>query len=279
MSSTVDEQARALWKNILQQPEFEQIRPNLELYYHLIGFNLRITTATLQVYNEDIGKSIRPYLPNIESAFASALRCRISIRLQVQGEVSLSPDRPEANNQGVGASIECYGLNFRSQSEMNIAHVLEKRKVLYFPNAKGRLLERFDGGPYCPSGERRVNKEADFLICQEGSWGILECDGDEFHKSAAEDHARDRVWNANGIWFIKRFLATECYSNPEGVVDQFLELLRAFASQTHRSTVLSNEISELKKTVSALTQTAIIHEKKVNQLLGNSTTRDSDRLD
>ena len=62
----------------------------------------------------------------------------------------------------------------------------------------------------------------------------MECDGETYHQSAAKDHARDMVWNANGIWFIKRFPSDECYSTPEKVVDMFLGMLRAFDLQTRK---------------------------------------------
>ena len=265
-----------LWKKVHQQPEFGQISLFLESSCPLVEFNLGMATATLQVPDKTTGELIQRYRKNIESAFTKALEFEVSIRLQVLGEDLLPPDKPEVSNQGLGAPYECYGLKFRSVSEMKIAHVLEKRKVLYFPNAKGRLLKWVDGGPYCLSGERRDNEEADFLICQEGCWGILECDGDEFHQSAALDHDRDRVWNANGIWFIQRFTATECYNNPERVVDQFLELLRAFNSQTQRLTVLSNEAANARQELKETRAIADTHAKAICVLAEQSS---SDRLD
>ena len=108
-------------------------------------------------------------------------------------------------------------LRFRSQTELRIAQELDRRKVLFLPNCIARLGLR-----------ERQNREADFLICAEGKWGILEVDGDIAHPPTrtAEDHERDRLFQAHGILLVQHFAAAECWENAEGVVAKFLELLR-----------------------------------------------------
>ena len=56
-------------------------------------------------------------------------------------------------------------LRFRSASETKIAAALDKVQGVWFlPNCRGRV-----GAP-----EDRKNREADFLVCHKGKWGILE---------------------------------------------------------------------------------------------------------
>jgi|GEM_PF-2721445 len=136
----------------------------------------------------------------------------------------LLESQESSNNQGLGATHRWNNLNFRSQSEIKIAEVLDARGILFFPNVRGRV----------PNGYKRINMEIDFLICHEGRWGILECDGAQFHQIAADDHSRDMVWNRHGIWFIKRFSSKECYNEPIKVVEIFLDLMRRFYEQSNK---------------------------------------------
>jgi hypothetical protein len=108
-------------------------------------------------------------------------------------------------------------LRFRSQTEIRIAQELDRRQVLFLPNCLARL-----------GFKARQNREADFLICAEGKWGILEVDGDLAHPPtrAAEDHERDRLFQAHGILLVQHFAAGECWENADGVVRKFLELLK-----------------------------------------------------
>lgn len=107
-------------------------------------------------------------------------------------------------------------LRFRSSTEIKVAQALDRLGILFFPNCMARF-----GAP-----TNRRNKEADFLICFEGKWGILEVDGEAYHSSAAKDHERDRDFRTYGIRVVERFTASECYNNPEVVVRRFLALLR-----------------------------------------------------
>ena len=109
-------------------------------------------------------------------------------------------------------------LRFRSKSEIRIAQALDRAGVLFLPNCKVRLG---------PQGQRR-NREADFLVCCDGKWGILEVDGEPFHPATrtVEDHERDRLFRSHGILVVEHFDASECYNDPDGVVRRFLDILR-----------------------------------------------------
>lgn len=108
-------------------------------------------------------------------------------------------------------------LRFRSQSEIRIANALDQAGVFFLPNCKGRLST--------PSG--RENREADFLVCLEGKWGILEVDGEPFHPPSrtVQDHDRDRLFKAHGIRVVEHFDASECFENATTVVARFLDIL------------------------------------------------------
>jgi len=108
-------------------------------------------------------------------------------------------------------------LRFRSESEVWVAQALDRVGVLFLPNCMGRLG---------PAGGRR-NREADFLICLNGKWGILEVDGEPFHPPSrtVEDHERDRLFKSHGISVIEHFDATRCFQNADNVVQEFLQIL------------------------------------------------------
>ena len=68
-------------------------------------------------------------------------------------------------------------------------------------------------------------REPDFLVCQDGRWGILEPGGESFHTSAMRDHDRLRMFNDYGIRFHHFYPADRCYKSPDEVVDDFLRRL------------------------------------------------------
>ena len=153
--------------------------------------------------------------------------------INVRGElVPLSPGWKEElinlargrtiTNQGVpyeGESPRIWkGLRFRSATEVKIADALDHAGVFFLPNCLGRLNGE--------DGMRR-NREADFLVCHQGHWGIIEIDGEPYHPAAraAEDHKRDRLFRQHGIKTVERFPATECYEAPGLIVQRFLEIL------------------------------------------------------
>ena len=90
-------------------------------------------------------------------------------------------------------------LRFRSESERRIAIALDASGALFLPNCLARLSNR----------NSRLTKEADFLVCKDGKWGVLEVDG-PFHPRAAIDHERDRLFQEHGIRVTQRFDWEEC---------------------------------------------------------------------
>ncbi len=108
-------------------------------------------------------------------------------------------------------------LNFRSESEVRIAQALDRQNVLFLPNCRARL----------GALGHRENREADFLICHNGKWGILEVDGELFHPPSrtVQDHERDRLFRAHGVRIVEHFDAHECFEDPDGVVARFLRIL------------------------------------------------------
>jgi hypothetical protein len=94
-------------------------------------------------------------------------------------------------------------LRFRSMSEVRLAIALDRAGVLFLPNCRGRLNTQHG----------RENREADFLVCYEGKWGILEVDGEPFHPPSrtVQDHERDRLFKSHGIRVVEHFDASECF--------------------------------------------------------------------
>jgi hypothetical protein len=126
------------------------------------------------------------------------------------------------DNQGVGdfstAVVTWNGLRFRSESERRVAAALDTAGALYLPNCRARL-----GLP-----PKRQNREADFLVCHEGKWGILEVDGEPYHPPARKVHEdeRDRLFKLHGIRVVEHFDAHRCFESPQAVVREFLALLK-----------------------------------------------------
>jgi hypothetical protein len=126
-------------------------------------------------------------------------------------------DRVHNQAGGNGAPHVWHGLRFRSRSEMCIAQALDRAGVMYLANCLARL-----GPP-----PDRLTREADFLVCHDGRWGILEVDGEPFHPAsrATEDHERDRLFRLQGVSAVEHFDAGECRRDADGVVGRFLEVL------------------------------------------------------
>jgi hypothetical protein len=126
-----------------------------------------------------------------------------------------------SNNQGVqffpNRKIHTWeNLRFRSKTEIKIAEALDRTGVLFVPNSLARLN----------TAKGRENKEADFLICYNGKWGILEVDG-PFHTAErrVEEQERERIFKKNGIKVVERFDAERCYNNPDEVVQEFFKMI------------------------------------------------------
>jgi hypothetical protein len=117
--------------------------------------------------------------------------------------------------------VEWQNLYFSSVSEVKIAQALDRVGVLFFPNCRGRLTTK----------QGRRNRECDFLVCNDGIWGILEVDGAPYHPPcrAAEDHKRDGFFLDHGVW-VHRFDSNECFKYPDDVVQRFLQRLKRLHS-------------------------------------------------
>jgi len=112
-------------------------------------------------------------------------------------------------------------LHFRSRTEIKIYEALKRRNAFFFVNATAVLGGKFDG-------QNQVTlREPDFLICQNGKWGILEPGGDDAHpaQTAMRDHDRARLFDDYGVKCIQFYAADRCYSRPDEVVDDFLKRL------------------------------------------------------
>jgi uncharacterized protein YjbI with pentapeptide repeats len=125
-----------------------------------------------------------------------------------------------SNNQGVqrsNSTIHTWErLRFRSKTEIKIAEALDRTGVLFLPNSLARLT----------TAKGRENKEADFLICYNGKWGVLEVDG-PFHTAErrVEEQERERIFKKNGIKVVERFDSERCYNHPDEVVQEFFNMI------------------------------------------------------
>lgn len=106
-------------------------------------------------------------------------------------------------------------LRYASASEIRIAQELEKRKVLFFPLAVAVRAE---------TGKNwQDHREVDFLICDNGAWGILEV---AYHPNRYEQDAEKDLWfKKSGILCIQHFTAERCYNESPKVVTEFLSVL------------------------------------------------------
>ena len=132
-----------------------------------------------------------------------------------------TPQNNNINNQGVqfysNSIIHTWeNLRFRSKTEIKIAEALDRTGVLFVPNSLARLN----------TAKGRENKEADFLICYNGKWGVLEVDG-PFHTAErrVEEQERERIFKKNGIKVVERFDSERCYNNPDEVVQEFFKMI------------------------------------------------------
>lgn len=133
-------------------------------------------------------------------------------------------------SEGTYRSIPYKGMIFRSKTEVRIARALEHAGVVYLPPTKARLnLEK-----------GRQSREVDFLIFDNGRWGMLEVDG-PWHTQANND-ARDALMRANGLAHIQRFDSDRCYHQPDAVVSEFLMRLRSQASPLAEAYGLPQEV-------------------------------------
>lgn len=107
-------------------------------------------------------------------------------------------------------------MKFGSRSEVRIAQELERQSVLFFPLPLAIRAET--GKAY------QDHREVDFLVCNNGVWGILEVSN---HDSARYemDKEKDAWFKKSGILCIEHYTAKRCYESPGQVVDEFLAIL------------------------------------------------------
>ncbi len=109
-------------------------------------------------------------------------------------------------------------MKFASQTEVRIAQELEARQILFFPLP---LAVRADTGEYW-----KDHREPDFLICDNGVWGILEV---SYHPDRFEKDAEKNAWfKKSGILCVESYTAERCYEQSGQVVDEFLGLLARY---------------------------------------------------
>ena len=106
-------------------------------------------------------------------------------------------------------------MRFASKSEIRIAQEFERRKVLFFPLPLAVRNE---------TGKRYLDhREPDFLVCNEGIWGILEV---SYHPDRFEKDAEKDTWfKKSGILCIQHYSSERCYNKPAEVVNEFMEIL------------------------------------------------------
>jgi hypothetical protein len=104
---------------------------------------------------------------------------------------------------------------YASQTEIRIAMELEERQVLFFPLP---LAIRADTGEFY-----RDHREPDFLVCHEGTWGILEV---SYHPDRYEkDKEKDAWFKKSGILCVEHYTAERCFKDTSRVIDEFLTIL------------------------------------------------------
>jgi len=107
-------------------------------------------------------------------------------------------------------------MKFASQSEIRVAQELESQKVLFFPLP---LAVKAETGKFFED-----HREVDFLICEDGVWGILEV---SYHPDRFEkDSEKDKWFKKSGILCVEHYSAEKCYNSSKAIVNEFLSVLR-----------------------------------------------------
>jgi hypothetical protein len=129
------------------------------------------------------------------------------------------------SNEGIQAPYQWKSFYFRSKTEIKIAQALDRAGVLFYPNCKARLT----------LDKKRGSKETNFLVFHRGKWGILEVDSEQRYRasSAATDSenlreaalGKPNQFKVYGIGVVEHYNAARCWSQPDKVVEEFLNIL------------------------------------------------------
>jgi hypothetical protein len=173
--------------------------------------------CTSQQQHEDTENyfvELRMQLLNVEEGWQKVVRNQIanakgSNQALITEKLATERGRPE---------LTWNELRYASKSEVRIAQALEDKKVLFFPLAVG---VRADTGT-----NYKDHREVDFLICNDGVWGVLEV---SYHPGRYEqDKEKDSWFKRSGILCIEHYTAEQCYQYTEKVVNEFLEHLAKY---------------------------------------------------
>jgi hypothetical protein len=129
-----------------------------------------------------------------------------------------------SNSDGYRADFEWGGMFFRSRVEVKIAEALDRRKVTFLGNARGRFAN-YDTSVADRSNVNNGRFETDFLVFYAGKCMALEVDG-KHHLTQFQterDYIKDRLLLKEGIITV-RFTAKDCIDRPDEVIAEFLQL-------------------------------------------------------
>jgi len=205
------------WEADARRNRLKQWVPDGRITYVLV---LLVRPADMHLFEDESS----PYPELLHNAFLDLLSEREpQIRLAFKALVSL-PNEGAGLNNGffkTEMTITHDELRFRSHAEIAIYNELKRRNVLFFPNPAAVF-----GSATNPDMVQK--REPDFLICDNGKWGILEVNGEPYHSgpvTTAKDHERFRLFQRHGLFFTQAYDANPCRNDPAKVVGDFLKLL------------------------------------------------------
>lgn len=169
----------------------------------------------LEVCDGDLRFTYVVNLLEVETGWQQVVRELIAKGKAVNNQGRITSKIFERDNRSV---LEHNEMLFASQSEIRIAQELEQRGILFFPLP---MAIRHDTGNFYQD-----HREPDFLVCDEGAWGILEV---SFHEGRYEKDSEKTAWfKRSGILCVEHYTAERCYNHPGEVVDQFLSVLAQY---------------------------------------------------
>ena len=70
------------------------------------------------------------------------------------------------------------------------------------------------------------HREANFLVCDEDVWGILEV---SYHPNRFKQDSEKNIWfKRSGVLCVQHYTSERCYRQPGEVVVEFLEILAKY---------------------------------------------------